>query len=126
MNIDRTKRLVIVAVVLLILGLAAPAICQISVGGLRCGSELVQKGDSMYLVKQRCGQPAETTVTGSVASGSYAGGRHSGGYQESISPTTVMIYDCGSSSYIYRLTFVGDSLTGLESIGRGSGPDSCR
>lgn len=121
-----TKGLIIATAVLLVLEYASPAMCQISVGGMRCGSELVRQGDSMYLVKQRCGPPAETTVTGSVASGTYTGGKKGGTYQESASPTTVMIYNCGSSDFIYKLTFVGDTLTGLESIARGTGPDTCR
>ena len=128
MNVHRTNGFLIAAAVLIILGYAFPAICEMNTGMLRCGSEVIQTGDSMYLVKQRCGQPAEEKVTGSVSSGSVAGGTRQGGfsYQESNAQTTVMIYNCGSSDFIYKLTFVGDSLTSIQYLGRGSGPGTCR
>ncbi len=127
MKISRAKFIVFITAVILVLGYASPAICQLmSMGMMRCGPEVIQNGDSMYLVKQRCGEPMTSSVTGNVTSGAYAGGRHGGSYEESTVQTTVMIYDCGGTDFVYRLTFTGDALTYIQSIGRGSGSGGCR
>ena len=121
------KRIVAAIIAFAILAYAGEALSQMmSMGMMRCGPEVIQTGDSMYIVKQRCGSPASTSVTGSNTAGSYGGGRHGGSYQESTVTTTVMIYDCGSTDFVYRLTFTGDTLTYIQSIGRGSGSGSCR
>ena len=102
---------------LVILGCTSPVYSQS--GMLRCGPEIVQIGDSMYLVKERCGQPADVKV---FTSDPYGDGRRDGSYQE----TTVMIYNCGGTDFIYKLTFSGDTLTYIQPIGRGSGSGTCR
>lgn len=104
----------------------SPVLSYMGTSMLRCGSEIIQLGDSTFMVKQRCGQPAEEKVIGTVSSGSYGGDRRGGSYQESNVQTTILIYDCGSNDFIYKLTFLGDSLAGIEYLGRGSGPNTCR
>jgi hypothetical protein len=123
-----TVRFTALAAFLVIMGLTTPALSDMNTGMLRCGPEVIQTGDSMYMVKQRCGRPAEEKITGSVSSGSYGGGRRegSGSYQESNVQVTVMIYDCGSSDFVYKLTFLGDSLSNIQYLGRGSGPNMCQ
>jgi hypothetical protein len=89
---------------------------------LRCGSDIVQVGDPMYLVKERCGQPAEVEHLDAVLGGrAYGGGR-----TQNLTPTTVMIYNCGSTDFIYKLVFTGDLLTSIQAITRGSGPGTCK
>ena len=106
MKTSRAKYILVAAAVIFAAGYASPAFCQLmAMGMMRCGPEVVQNGDTMYLVKQRCGEPTSTSVIGNVTSGSYAGDRHAGSYQESTVQTTVLLYDCGSTDFLYKLTF---------------------
>ena len=111
-----------VSMMLVILCFASPVLSQLSTPMLRCGSDIVQMGDSMYLVKDRCGQPAETQHMDAVL----GGGTYGGTRTQNLTPTTVMIYNCGSTDFIYKLIFTGDILTSIQAITRGSGPGTCK
>ncbi len=112
-----------VYILMFVLGFARPAPCEVfTTGMLRCGPEVVRTGDSMYVVKLRCGEPTEVQHMDAVLGGGAYGRSHA----QNITPTTVMIYNCGSTDFIYKLTFTGDTLTNIQALDRGFGSGTCR
>jgi hypothetical protein len=99
--------------------------------GWSCGREIVWVGDSKSKVLSRCGRPDSSSVTSQKESGSVGGkirssGRFRGGYSSTTVTTEVWTYDCGRNDYLYELTFEGDTLKKIESVGSGTSYDGCR
>ena len=76
--------------------------------GFRCGTSLVQVGDTKLQVLQKCGEPT---------------------FKELVKTDGFIVekwyYDCGAVRFIQILTFSGGSLQTLETGDYGRGPDSC-
>ncbi len=76
--------------------------------GFRCGTSLVEVGDTKLQVLQKCGEPT---------------------FKELIKTDGFIVekwyYDCGSVRFIQILTFSGGSLQILETGDYGRGPDRC-
>jgi len=103
----------------------------ISASGWSCGREIVGVGDSKSKVLSRCGRPNYSSVASQEESGSVRGkisssGRFRGGYSSTTVITEVWTYDCGRNDFIYELTFEGDILKKIESVGSGTSYDGCR
>lgn len=113
------KRIVFFAAVL---ALAFPFYCNGS--DFRCGSEVIQVGDSPEMVRKLCGKPSH--ISSSKAKKEKDGNRNRkksrirDGNEES-SGTTVKRwhYDRGYGDYVYVLTFRGNSLKKIEIASRG-------
>lgn len=74
----------------------------------RCGSNIVEKGDSMGTVQMKCGEPMTKNA---ITSGSGTAVR-----QE------VWYYNCGDGNFNYMLTFWGTTLEDIKRTDeRGSG-----
>lgn len=76
----------------------------------RCGSEIVNAGDTSGKVYMRCGAPTWKEPVGYMR-----------GYQES----QLWYYNCGANDYLYVLHFVGGRLQYIESQGYGTGESDC-
>jgi hypothetical protein len=76
----------------------------------RCGSELVNPGDSTVKVLLRCGQPS---------------------YREMLNPGVEgsrverWFYNCGSNGFLYVLRFVEGTLETIKNEGYGRGQSDC-
>ena len=76
----------------------------------RCGSDLVNLGDSTVKVLLRCGAPS---------------------YKEVLNPgfegprVENWFYNCGSSGFLYLLRFVEGALESINNEGYGSGQSDC-
>jgi len=85
---------------------ATPAFASENV--FRCGSNIVEKGDSMATVQTKCGEPM---MKNAITSGSGTAVR-----QE------VWNYNCGDGNFNYMLTFWGTTLQDIKRTDeRGSG-----
>jgi len=100
----------------------------------RCGPELVSIGDTKEKVLATCGQPTSREVTGEQATGTYKGtgddrqgetAGPGGTYTRETKIVEKWIFNCGSGDYIYVLTFVGGTLSSIDSAGRGAGKSDC-
>lgn len=93
---------------LALLLLPAPA------SALRCGTRLVDVGDSKYDVLHRCGEPAATELRQEELIEEEGSGR-----RRVITVTEEWIYNFGPSSFLYVLLFHEDRLVWIETRGYG-------
>ncbi|MCX5839925.1 MAG: DUF2845 domain-containing protein [Deltaproteobacteria bacterium] len=87
----------------------------------RCGNEIVGVGDTKGMVRLKCGAPDIIDIDRMEKQGGYnrSGQFFSGSYGEVIRSLENWYYDCGTSDFIYKLTFEGDRLIIEDSVGRG-------
>jgi len=116
---SKTSRLILMLLLLLV-GAAGDGLALEAVESLRCGSNLVQIGDTKVEVLSRCGEPAlrekirrgASARKGKAKSGSTAEER----YREDEQWT----YNLGPRDFHYTLTFEGMELKAIGRGGRGT------
>jgi hypothetical protein len=81
---------------------------------MRCGSRIVQAGDSMFQVRRICGEPATKAVVGERKV--WDRKKHGGSYRGSSVAVTVerWTYDMGRYRFPRIVTFYGDRLAKIE------------
>ncbi|MCX7817136.1 MAG: DUF2845 domain-containing protein [Syntrophales bacterium] len=92
----------------------------------RCGSGLVNIGDSKSKVIIECGPPTYKEKVGVTDKTYYSGDpakRH--GKTRKSKTVEQWTYNCGESDFIYLLTFEGGKLVKEETVGRGKGKSQC-
>jgi hypothetical protein len=91
--------------------------------GMRCGQKLVGRGDSTYIVRQKCGEPVEVLSRVELRSVSDAQQLYKGRWvqlQRTIEvPVDEWLYDFGSQRFMRRVTFENGRLVHVETEGYG-------
>jgi hypothetical protein len=82
-----------------------------AVDSLRCGSRLVDLGDSKVKVLNVCGEPQAREVLGSRTL--HYGARR-GGFIETTELVEKWTYDAGRTNFLRELTFSGGDLVDIE------------
>jgi len=88
---------------------------------LRCGSKLIEDGDSIEKVRTYCGEPTEISRREILRSPSYVrGGRvyHLGTEAVAV-PVELWTYNFGPNKFMRRLKFVDGYLEEIETLGYG-------
>jgi hypothetical protein len=120
--------------------LAMAALFILVVGGegqaFRCGSGLVNVGDSAGKVLIECGPPTSKEVVGATTKGKTTASSRQGKvkrgskgqetYRESSRKVERWFYNCGEHDFIYVLTFEGGVLEREQTEGYGRGASDCR
>lgn len=100
----------------------------------RCGSGLVNVGDSSGKVLIECGPPTSKEVVGAKSKGTSAKGAvgkekkrsvESGSHRKTSGKVEKWFYNCGEHDFIYVLTFEGGKLTKERTEGYGKGKSDC-
>jgi len=101
----------------------------------RCGSGLVNVGDSTGKVLVECGPPTSKEVVGAATKGKKSQARQGKGkrgakdqetYRQSSRKVERWFYNCGEHDFLYVLTFTGGVLEREETEGYGRGASACR
>ena len=81
---------------------------------MRCGTRIVQTGDSMFKVLRKCGEPSTKAVVGEKRV--WDAERHRNSHKGSSITVTVerWTYDLGGRRFPRVLTFYGDRLVKIE------------
>jgi len=89
--------------------------------GMRCGSKLIDEGDSIEKVRTVCGEPSEISRREILRQPSYVrGGRryHIDG-DAMVVPVDLWTYNFGPNKFMRRLKFVDGYLEEIETLGYG-------
>jgi hypothetical protein len=101
------KWTIILVVLLLLFANARPALAS---DAFRCGSELIQRGDTTVETLISCGKPSYTQVLNPGFKGSRVEN---------------WFYDCGFGGFLYALRFVEGRLQDVKTEGYGHGQSAC-
>ena len=102
---------------------------------MRCGTRLVQEGDTKLEVLNKCGEPTFSEGSGlieredEIASTARLNrkllliGRHQSSFSQTVE---TWHYNCGSQHFARVLTFIGPYLERIETVDRGVGTGGCK
>lgn len=109
--------LIVFAVPLLLAALAGYPSAREEVDSMRCGSKLVQTGDTKIDVQAKCGQPA---LRDKIVRSTTAGKTKKGPVEGRSTVGEQWTYNFGPQDFLYTLTFDGVELKSIVRGGRGT------
>jgi hypothetical protein len=90
---------------------------------MRCGSRVINEGDTLEKVQQYCGDPARQSRTYLTRQPRFvAGGREYSFPGEEVVPVDVWTYDFGPNKLMRRVRMIAGRVESIETLEHGTNP----